>query len=99
MENGPEPGMGEGLVTRGLERALDAHPDAVVATCGPTPMMKAAASMARERGQACWLCLEEQMGCGAGVCRACVVAAADGSCMRTVCKDGPVFSLEEIDYV
>jgi dihydroorotate dehydrogenase electron transfer subunit len=99
VEEGAEPGMGEGLVTRGLEAALEELPDAVVACCGPTPMMKAAARMARACGRACWLCLEEQMGCGAGVCRACVVPAADQSRMRTVCKEGPVFDLDEIDYV
>jgi dihydroorotate dehydrogenase electron transfer subunit len=99
VESEPEAGMGEGLVTRGLEAALELMPDAVVATCGPTPMMKATARMARERGLECWVCLEEQMGCGAGVCRACVVPSADHSRMRTVCKEGPVFALDEIDYV
>jgi dihydroorotate dehydrogenase electron transfer subunit len=42
--------------------------------------------------------LEEQMGCGSGVCRACVLPHADGSRMRTVCTEGPVFALDEIQF-
>lgn len=99
VEADAEQGMGEGLVTLGLERALDDLEDPVVAACGPTPMMKAAARIARERELDCWVCLEEQMGCGAGVCRACVLPAADHSRMRTVCSEGPVFSVDEIAYV
>jgi dihydroorotate dehydrogenase electron transfer subunit len=61
-------------------------------------MMKAVAGICRPRGVPLWLCLEEQMGCGAGVCRACVVPDAREPRMRTVCKEGPVFRLDEIDY-
>jgi len=88
----------EGLVTAGLVQALERSPDAVVVTCGPTPMMKAVAAICRPRGQSLWFCLEEQMGCGAGVCRACIVPAADEKAMRTVCNDGPVFHMDEIAY-
>ena len=99
VEGEAQVGMGEGLVTLGLERTLLEHPDAVLATCGPTPMMKAVARLAQERNLECWVCLEEQMGCGAGVCRACVLPNADRTKMRTVCTEGPVFELNEIDYV
>lgn len=99
VEEGAGPGHGKGRVTVGLERALDARPGAVVATCGPTPMMKAVASICAARGVPLWVCLEEQMGCGSGVCRACVVPAAGGERMCTVCSDGPVFALDEIEFL
>jgi dihydroorotate dehydrogenase electron transfer subunit len=99
VEEDPGVGMGHGTVVRGFEEALVEMPDAVVATCGPTPMMQAVARRAASEGRPTWVCLEEQMGCGAGVCRACVVEAADHRRMRTVCREGPVFALDEIDYV
>ena len=88
-----------GLVTVGLEEALDAAPDAVVATCGPTPMMHAVARICRARSAPLFVCLEEQMGCGAGVCRACVIEDASEPRMRTVCKEGPVFALDAIRFL
>jgi dihydroorotate dehydrogenase electron transfer subunit len=91
-------GMRQGMVTDGLREALEQQPDAVVATCGPTPMMREVARTCRQSNVPLWLCLEAQMGCGAGVCRACVVPDACESRMRTVCKEGPVFRLEEIAY-
>ena len=103
------PAVEKGLVTLGLGAALAAvvdhqivdtvTPMAAVALCGPDPMMKAAARIAHELGVEVWVCLEEQMACGAGVCRSCAVKAAGGDAMKTVCKDGPVFRLDEIDYV
>ena len=99
VENGPEADCREGRVTVGLLEALEQHPDAVVATCGPTPMMKAVGRMATEQNRSVWVCLEEQMGCGAGVCRACVVPHAHEERMCTVCKEGPVFRVDEIQYL
>jgi dihydroorotate dehydrogenase electron transfer subunit len=98
VEKPSKPDCRKGLVTAGLEEAFEEHPDAVVTTCGPTPMMRAVATICRRERRPLWLCLEEQMGCGAGVCRACVVPAAAGDRMRTVCKDGPVFALDDIQF-
>lgn len=99
VEADPADGHRQGLVTVGLEEALDAAPDAVVATCGPTPMMHAVARICRDRSAPLFVCLEEQMGCGAGVCRACVIEDAHATKMRTVCKEGPVFSLDAIRFL
>jgi dihydroorotate dehydrogenase electron transfer subunit len=68
-----------------------------VLACGPTPLLKAAASLADARRWECWLSLEEHMGCGYGVCKGCVVPVRDperGTQARrnaTCCEDGPVF--------
>lgn len=98
VESQPDADCQQGLVTEGLRRALEELPDARVATCGPTPMMHAVHAICREMDRPLWVCLEEQMGCGAGVCRACVVPHADGSRMRTVCKEGPVFEVGSIAF-
>jgi dihydroorotate dehydrogenase electron transfer subunit len=99
VESGASGSLREGLVTAGLEEALDAHPDAIVATCGPTPMMHAVARICRERKAPLRVCLEEQMGCGSGVCRACVVDDAHRETRRTVCLDGPVFDVDQIRFL
>lgn len=99
VESGAVPGLRQGLVTEGLLEALDRHPDAIVATCGPTPMMHAVARICRDRSVPLRVCLEEQMGCGSGVCRACVVDDARDGRRRTVCQEGPVFDVDRIVFL
>ena len=61
----------------------------IIYTCGPTPMMKAVARSAAERGIRCEVSLENLMACGVGACLCCVTDTDQGH--RCVCKDGPVF--------
>ncbi len=98
VEEGADAEMEEGRVTRGLDAAIRQRKNPVVALCGPAAMMEAGARIARHAGAEVWLCLEEQMACGAGVCRSCALPAADGTTMKTVCHDGPVFSFDEIAH-
>ena len=60
-------------------------------TCGPTPMMKAVARSAAQRGIRCEVSLENMMACGVGACLCCVTDTDQGH--RCVCKDGPVFDI------
>ena len=64
-----------------------------VFACGPTPMLLAAASVAREFQLPCQVSLEEFMACGIGGCAGCTVQVQtdDGPAMKRVCVDGPVF--------
>lgn len=64
----------------------------IIYTCGPTPMMKAVARSADERGIRCEVSLENMMACGIGACLCCVTDTDKGH--RCVCKDGPVFDIE-----
>ena len=61
--------------------------------CGPTPMLAAAARLAREFAVPCQVALEEFMACAVGGCAGCTVAVrtATGTAMKRVCVDGPVF--------
>ena len=68
-----------------------------VLTCGPRPMMQRVASEAAKLGIRTQVSLEEHMACGLGACRACTCAATDGG-LRQVCKDGPVFWSEEVEW-
>lgn len=61
--------------------------------CGPTPMLKATADLARRHTLPCQLSLEEYMACGVGGCAGCVVevVTSAGAAMQRVCVDGPIF--------
>lgn len=50
----------------------DAMPELLLA-CGPSPMLRALAAIANERGVATQLSLEETFACGVGACWGCVV--------------------------
>lgn len=65
-----------------------------VFSCGPTPMLKAVASLAREFNLPCQISLEEFMACAVGGCAGCCVSVqtAQGTAMKRVCVDGPVFA-------
>lgn len=63
----------------------------IIYTCGPTPMMKAVARSAAERGICCEVSLENMMACGVGACLCCVTDTDEGH--RCVCKEGPVFDI------
>ena len=62
-------------------------------SCGPTPMLEAVASLAREFGLPCQVSLEEFMACAVGGCAGCTVLVQtdEGPAMKRVCVDGPVF--------
>lgn len=66
--------------------------------CGPTPMLEAAAAVARKFGVPCQVSLEEYMACAVGGCAGCAVAVRtdNGIAMKRVCVDGPVFDAEAV---
>ncbi|MFT4105394.1 MAG: dihydroorotate dehydrogenase electron transfer subunit [Lacrimispora sp.] len=75
----------------------------VIFACGPTPMLKALKAYALEHGIECYLSLEEKMACGIGACLACVCKTkeVDDHSMvhnKRICKDGPVFKAEEVEF-
>lgn len=69
-----------------------------VFSCGPTPMLKAVAKLARDFDLPCQVALEEYMACGIGGCAGCtvLVQTADGPAMKRVCVDGPVFDARQV---
>ena len=60
------------------------------AVCGPMPMMKAVARIARSRDIECYVSLENKMACGLGACLCCVEKTVDGN--QCTCTSGPVFN-------
>jgi dihydroorotate dehydrogenase electron transfer subunit len=92
-----------GRITAPLEEELRACPlgqPVKLYACGPTPMMRACADLARAHGRACDVSLEQVMGCGLGGCYSCVVMARTGEGAAPhhtrTCIEGPVFDASRI---
>jgi dihydroorotate dehydrogenase electron transfer subunit len=89
-------------------RVTDALPDAirrvgaeVVYACGPMPMLRTVAAIARTHAIHAQVAVEEAMACGIGVCMTCVlpVVGADGrSRFIRSCVDGPVFDASRVRW-
>lgn len=82
-----------------VTQLLEAHePAQHLFGCGPEPMLKALAAIARRRGTPCHLSLETPMACGVGICFSCVtpVRTPDGWDYRRVCVEGPVFDVQDL---
>jgi dihydroorotate dehydrogenase electron transfer subunit len=73
-----------------------------IVACGPVPMMKAVAQIARAAAVPCQVSLETPMACGIGICFTCVarVREPDGNewDYRRTCVEGPVFDAERIEW-
>lgn len=83
-----------------LLRGLSAD---VIYACGPLPMLRALKAYAKERHMECYVSLEERMACGIGACLGCVCKSkeVDGHTNvnnKRICKEGPVFEAQEVDF-
>jgi dihydroorotate dehydrogenase electron transfer subunit len=92
------PGCFPGFVTALADHWLGSLGPAELAqveifACGPTPMLKACAALARRYQLPCQVSLEEFMACAVGGCAGCTVEVRTpaGPAMKRVCVDGPVF--------
>jgi dihydroorotate dehydrogenase electron transfer subunit len=92
------PGCFAGFVTELADQWLASLGEAQLAeveifACGPTPMLKACAALARRYQLPCQVSLEEFMACAVGGCAGCTVEVRtpQGPAMKRVCVDGPVF--------
>ena len=84
----------KGMVTDLLKIVLGQTKPLKLFSCGPHPMLKTVSLIAHENKINAQLSLEEHMACGIGACLGCVVLTKSG--YKRVCKDGPVFSNEEL---
>jgi dihydroorotate dehydrogenase electron transfer subunit len=64
--------------------------------CGPRPMVAAVAREAEKHGLVAQVSLDAYMACGIGACMGCAVKTKAG--YKMVCKDGPVFRSDEIEW-
>ncbi len=93
----------DGRVTGLLAEKLEQYKpdDTCVYTCGPHPMLKAVRDECLKNNVPCQVSMETFMACGLGACQGCVVKS-DLTAVKTpylhVCKEGPVFDMNNIDW-
>lgn len=90
-------GAKDNAVNAYLKEKDEIQADLIIA-CGPPIMLKSLKNALKEKGitTPCLVSLEERMGCGIGACLVCVCKKSDGGNAR-VCKDGPVFDINEVE--
>jgi dihydroorotate dehydrogenase electron transfer subunit len=89
----------QGLVTEPLTRAIDSQPPDILFGCGPTPMLRALAEMAKAHDFPCQLSLETLMACGLGACLGCALKTEESETFyQHVCADGPVFDGRKLRF-
>ncbi len=72
--------------------------NSIIYACGPNPMLQKIKEIANQLKLSCQVSLETMLACGFGVCLGCVVNSTSKSIpFKYVCKDGPVFNINEID--
>lgn len=84
----------KGFVTQ--NSILDKIGSCYISCCGPMPMMKAVAQIAKQKHLDCEVSLENTMACGLGACLCCVEDTVDGNVC--VCKEGPVFNIKRLKW-
>ncbi len=96
-------GCFDGYVTDLADRWLSAltaddRQKTEIFSCGPTPMLKAVATLAAKYDLPCQVSLEEFMACAVGGCAGCAVKikTPEGDAMKRVCVDGPVFEASTV---
>lgn len=66
----------------------------LILCCGPEIMMNKVLNMAKEKNVKIYVSMEKKMACGVGACLGCTCKTKVGN--KRSCKDGPVFSGEEL---
>ncbi len=88
----------KGNIVKVLEKHIrsgSVNPDEhTIYACGPKPMLKSLSEFAAKHAIKGYAALEQNMACGVGTCLGCVVHTNSG--LKRVCKEGPVFPMEEI---
>ena len=95
----------KGPVTELLEQTLSSTNFKIsyIYACGPTPMLKPVAYIASKYGIEASGSFEAHLACGIGACMGCVIKAQSEKrkaqndfVYKRVCKDGPVFALNQV---
>jgi len=92
-----------GFVTEMFEKDISLYDAANtrIYACGHRPMLKRLSELIMGNHFSCQVLIEERMACGIGACLGCAVRTNDkegkGTYLR-VCKDGPVFNIQDIAW-
>ncbi|MEW6007100.1 MAG: dihydroorotate dehydrogenase electron transfer subunit [bacterium] len=83
-----------GFVTDLLLDSLDSVDSTILYACGPQEMLERVVRIAKEKNVPCQISVEAILACGVGACLGCAYKTKNG--YKRVCKDGPVFDVNEL---
>lgn len=88
----------KGSICNYLEQLIKEFNPQKIVSCAPHPVLKIVAKAAQDHGIESEVAMEKIMACGIGICRGCVIKIKKDDKIQnaTICKDGPVFSGEEV---
>lgn len=97
-DDGSGGGQGKGSIIDFLEEEIREYQPDRICVCGPHIVLKLVSEIAATRKIPCEVAMEKTMACSIGVCRGCVITLNKNGKLEnaSVCKDGPVFSGEEV---
>ena len=97
-DDGSGGGQGKGSIIDFLEKEITDYKPDRICVCGPHIVLKLVSEIAATRKIPCEVAMEKTMACSIGVCRGCVITLNKNGKLEnaSVCKDGPVFSGEEV---
>ena len=72
------------------------QPGMGIIACGPEAMLRLLAQQYRKEPDV-YVSLEARIGCGVGTCLGCSIETSTG--MQRICKEGPLFALEELPWL
>jgi len=87
-----------GFAINYLKKDCQAQKTDCIFACGPLPMLKSVRDFAIEAEIPAQVSLEERMGCGIGICLGCAVKDKNSAGYKHVCKDGPVFNINDVEF-
>ena len=92
----------QGLITDLVKEVLRKNDYDHFYACGPKPMLYALQKLLGQRAKDAQFSLEEQMGCGVGLCFSCVTKVVENKTdwrYERICTCGPVFDGDEVIFL
>jgi dihydroorotate dehydrogenase electron transfer subunit len=86
------------FLTHPLEIEAQERPPDIIYACGPMDMLSCVAGIAARLAIPCQVSIESAMACGIGACLGCAVASPSSDSYWHVCKDGPVFDADQLQW-
>jgi len=88
----------KGFVSELLMEGISKEKPDIIFSCGPNPMLKAIAGIAKKNQIPCQISLETHMACGMGACLGCAIKRPDFSNgFLHTCIEGPVVYTDQVD--
>ena len=88
----------KGTIIDALNIVLTETDNPKVFACGPEQMLSSLQIMLEENRIPAQFSVESYMACGIGLCQGCAVPNKKNNGYHLVCKDGPVFEADEVNF-